>query len=484
MGRIGSVDGMGIGLLAGLGGWAAGVTVAAAQPSVPEGFSVRLIQQTPGAVVPQLSAVDSEVFGQGVVTASTSSGVTTFRLLGPTGIIEPLGTFADPSVDFVQRVRFDSDGVLPNELHAALIIGDNFGPPFGNTTVYVTGDAKGVFSERWRLGNSNENRAYDFSFTDGSAGNPIGIVLLDADADDGTSLAVMGSDYAPVQVQNDSVPPGRSDTDVVGFALDVTGLYGGGLLLADTDANSDELTAIYELRDTASGGVYRAIAGPVDSDSRQYGDLGIVAAGPFGGVIYVTETLTDEIQQVSPDGMHTTWATGFVGVDSLSITPDGGSMYVADTNGVWLIRPLGSEPGPALVAHDPSASGGTALCGDPVASVRLIFSEPVSFTAGDVTVLDGNGNPVGFDASGSGSAFMILGLASPLEADTYTVTVADTLVSVATGQALDGDSDGVAGGQAQVSLTHRCPADPAPPYGLLDLTDITTFIEAFTGGCE
>ena len=100
-----------------------------------------------------------------------------------------------------------------------------------------------------------------------------------------------------------SVPAGRIDTDVWGMQRDVTGLYGGGILLADTDDN-DQRSAIYELRDVMTGGAYRTIAS-VNWNTRRYGDLAIAAAGDFGGVVYITETLSNQIQQVAPDGTHT-----------------------------------------------------------------------------------------------------------------------------------------------------------------------------------
>ncbi|MBZ0172262.1 MAG: copper resistance protein CopC, partial [Phycisphaerales bacterium] len=255
-------------------------------------------------------------------------------------------------------------------------------------------------------------------------------------------------------------------------------------LVADSDCNGTGLSTVWSLSNILGGGDYNAVGVGVSCATRLYGDLDFEPAGSFGGIAYVTEKVTDEIQQVAPDGTHTTWATGFVGIDSLSISPDGESMYVADLNGVWLIRPDGNEPGPALVCHDPSSSGGTVLAGGPVSSARLIFSEPVSFDDSDVTVTDADGLPVGFDASGSVSQFMIIGFVQPLDADVYTISVADTVTAVATGQALDGDNDGVAGGTAQVVLTHRCAADVAEPGGLLDLADVNAFVGAFLNNCE
>ncbi|MEO1584980.1 MAG: hypothetical protein AAFR96_10475 [Planctomycetota bacterium] len=55
-----------------------------------------------------------------------------------------------------------------------------------------------------------------------------------------------------------------------------------------------------------------------------------------------------------------------------------------------------------------------------------------------------------------------VGLAAPLSGNDYTVTLDDTITSVATAQALDGDNDGIGGitgGDASFTFTHRCLAD-------------------------
>jgi len=157
-------------------------------------------------------------------------------------------------------------------------------------------------------------------------------------------------------------------------------------------------------------------------------------------------------------------------------------MYVADLNGVWLIRPEGNEPGPAVLAQDPSTPDASPMTGDAVSALRVIFTEPVSFVDADVTITDELGSPVAFDASGSGSQFMIIGLADPLEHDTYTVTLADTITSVETGQALDGDNDGVAGVDAVLSFSHACEAD-CNLDGVLNIDDIDCFVAGFLAGC-
>ncbi|MEQ9096547.1 MAG: hypothetical protein RIE32_09815 [Phycisphaerales bacterium] len=458
---------------------------ALAQPEVPDGFTIRRIAPLLDGEPPRMEAIqDPDGFGTGVVTATLSDGVTTFRLVSPSGTISVLGTTLVDGGTFVSRVAFDRAGIFDSPLNATIVSGSE-PRPFGNTTRFVTIDRDGTVRERWLEGASSDQTAYNFTITNGQAGNPVGAVLLDADATNGTKLARMDTGYAVSVVDPDSVPASRSDTDVVGMQVDLSGRYGGGVLLADTD-NTDSRTAIYELRDVDGGGSYRAIYGPVSWSLRRYGDLALATdgllAGPSGGLLYVTETLTDEVQTVEPDGTHTTWATGFTDIDALSISPDGQSMYVSDNFGVWLIRQSGIEPGPVVIETSPSVPARSTLTGAPVTSLRIIFNEPVSFDDADVTIIDGDGNPVAFDASGSGSQFMLIGLGAPLDGDAYTVTIADSVRSIATGEALDGDRDGVAGGDAQLIFAHACQAD-FDGDGELTIFDFLAFQNAFDAGC-
>ena len=441
---------------------------AVAQPVVPAGFAARKIAPLLDGQVPELSAIDDPGgFGTGVVTATVANGIVNFRLIETSGVLKTLAVWSQaPNSAAVVRVRYDSEQVIDGAIHATVY------DQTQRDTHYMTIPSLGVVTQRWER---TDAVWFDFDFSTGQAGNGVGAVLMDVLLTSGTQLAAMNTGFDVTVTNSNSIPAGRTDTDVVGVYRDVTGLYGGGILLADHDPNTDAKTAIYELRDVLAGGSYRAIFGPVDSDTKQYGDLAIAASGSFGGVIYITETLTEEIQQVATDGTHTSWATGFVGIDSLSISPDGESMYVGDLNGVWLIRPEGNVPGPAVLATDPSASGGTVLGGSPVNALRVIFTEPVTFEDTDLTITDGDGQPVGFDASGSGSQFMIIGLAAPLSGDTYTVTVADTVVSATTGQPLDGDSDGIAGGDAVLSFTHACTGDIADDFGTVGADGMVSF---------
>jgi hypothetical protein len=444
------------------------------------GFAAHRIAPLIDGTVPQLTAIDSSEYGIGVLTASAQSGIVVVRLIEPSGVIRALATFSESGPGLtVVRLRHDSNSAFDGLVHASLAtIPQPPGPQ--SSAVLVTIQPDGHVMERYRSANPGEGEIYDFDFGIGVNGTDPGLSLLDTNLGNGTRLAILDESYTLNATSANSVPSGRTDTDTQGLRRDSTGRYGGGLLLADTD-DSDLVSAVYGLTNVEDGGVYREISSPVPWTGRRYGDLDIVEGGVFGGVAYVTETITNEIQTVEPNGVHTTWATGFVGIDSLAISPDGNSMYVGDLNGIWLIRAAGSEPGPTVLSHDPSTLSGGALTGNPPTSFRVIFHEPVIFADADVAVTNVAGQAVQFDASGSGSQFMIIGLAEPLENDTYTVTISDSVVSAATGQALDGDNDGIAGGDYVFSLTHTGREADLDADGDVDLKDFVRFQAAFSG---
>jgi len=448
---------------------------AMAQPVVPDGFTARQIAPLLDGQVPQLSAIDDPGgFGTGVVTATVANGIANYRLISPSGVLSTIAVWGQaPNNALIVRVRYDSEQIIDGAIHATVYDDSQ------KDTHYMTILSSGVVTQQWER---TDAVWFDFDFANGQAGSGVGATLMDVLLTSGTQLAAMDTGFGVTVTNGNSLPDGRTDTDVRGLQRDVTGLYGGGILLADFDPNTDAKTAIYELRDVLAGGSYRAIYGPVNANTKQYGDLAIAATGDFGGMIYVSEILTDEIQTVATDGTHTTWATGFVNIDSLSISPDGTTMYVGDASGVWIILADGNEPGPVVLATDPSVPATSQLTGEPVTSFRVIFNEPVGFTDDDVTITNSNGDPVGFNASGSNSQFMLIGLAEPLDGDTYTVTIADTLTSVTTGEPLDGDNDGISGGDTVLTFTHACRADFTDD-AVLDFFDVLEFLNHFTDGC-
>ena len=112
--------------------------------------------------------------------------------------------------------------------------------------------------------------------------------------------------------------------------------------------------------------------------------------------------------------------------------------------------------GPQFIMRAPYVvPGGVHTNESGIGSVRLLFDEPISFDTDDITVTNENGQNVVAYATGSGRPFMIITFDTILFADQYTVTIHDSVVSVATGHAIDGDNDGFAGGDYIFTMEHR-----------------------------
>lgn len=113
-------------------------------------------------------------------------------------------------------------------------------------------------------------------------------------------------------------------------------------------------------------------------------------------------------------------------------------------------------PGPQFLMRAPQAApGGVHTNEGGVGSVRLLFNEPVSFQTNDISVTDENSQSVGAFATGSTSPFMIITFNQVLYADRYTITINDTVISTDTGNPIDGDKDGNAGGDLVFVMEHR-----------------------------
>jgi hypothetical protein len=115
-----------------------------------------------------------------------------------------------------------------------------------------------------------------------------------------------------------------------------------------------------------------------------------------------------------------------------------------------------------------------------VDSLRLLWSERVLFGNSDVTITNEDAALVPFSVSGSNSQFMIIAFGKVLLNNEYTITISDSVVSAETGAAIDGDNDGLAGGDAVLTMEHRDPFDHDRD-GDVDLLDFGEFQAAFTG---
>ncbi|MEM7756235.1 MAG: hypothetical protein AAF297_11430, partial [Planctomycetota bacterium] len=151
-----------------------------------------------------------------------------------------------------------------------------------------------------------------------------------------------------------------------------------------------------------------------------------------------------------------------------------------------------SLAGPRLLTHQPEAPV-TEPAG--VAEARLYWSEPVNIDESDLVIVaaDASGAPVPFELDTSDEQVTVVrftgtpggsdtGMPVPLLLGAYSITVLETATGL-TNAPIDGDNDGVAGGEATVLVAHNCLADLTAPFGVIDLSDVDAFVNAFVSGC-
>ena len=148
---------------------------------------------------------------------------------------------------------------------------------------------------------------------------------------------------------------------------------------------------------------------------------------------------------------------GWISYAAFVCSPAGQYFIVADSGPTIRMRE------PKVVADDVhSGPSGVSL-------ERLIFSEPVIFGPSDIEIIDDLGAQVAFSVTGSSTGLMVISFATALFQDTYPITIKDTVVGESIpGPAipLDGDDDGIAGGDAIITMEHRLSPSTAPSAGL------------------
>ncbi|AQQ10337.1 hypothetical protein L21SP3_02169 [Sedimentisphaera cyanobacteriorum] len=131
----------------------------------------------------------------------------------------------------------------------------------------------------------------------------------------------------------------------------------------------------------------------------------------------------------------------------------------ASTPGDYARIITASEPavlGPQLLMRNPKAAvNGVHTNESGVGSVRLLFNEPIIFGADEASVENEDEVSISSQTTGSGSRFMIITFSEALLGDEYTITVPDTVTSKQTGNPMDGDNDGSAGGDLVFTIEHR-----------------------------
>ena len=273
------------------------------------------------------------------------------------------------------------------------------------------------------------------------------------------------------------------------MSFDPSGAYDNTLIMADSDPNNNNKTAIYQLLPDLS---WETLASPVSTSTRFYGDggLAISSGGDFGQTLYVTELHSGAIMAVDSEGMHTEFASGFTvpspsgggsRVFSITIDEAGNSMFVADDDGIYRIHAHNGEAGPTLVMREPWVRADDVHTGPSgVDALRLLWSECILFDHDDVSVANEDDEPISFSLSGSNSQFMIISFGETLLNDKYTITIHDSVAGCESNASIDGDNDGCAGGNAVLIIEHRNQFD-ADRDGNVDLYDFGVFDLWFCG---
>jgi len=467
--------------------------VASAQITVHEpGFVAEVIVdgQLDGETA-RIEAIRIPAYGNGAISATISNGILTVRRFRP-GAIEPIAVASVSTYANVLDVRFDSTGLLGNKLYVSVFNQDYQGAGGTPTTEFVIVDPDGSTTVLGPIGSEENGLAMYLDFTDEAGGFQSGAYLFDLHGDLAGSSVWRLNPPPPLadfeMLAQHSLPAGRSDIDIRGLEFDRTGAFGGRPYLADADANGAQIGLIYSVSPSLTWTPFNSVE---STDTRYYRDLAFSPGGALGNRLFVAESRDDEVVAFAADASSTVFASGFQfssqydhepgGAASITVDDSGEVLYVADDAGIYQIRALGDEPGPLVLCRDPSVPPGSSITGAAVSALRLLFSEPVTFSDADVAITNGAAQAVAFDASGSGSQFMIIALGQPLDGDTYTVTVTDSVRSVATGRLLDGDGDGHEGGDHSFTLSHVSRNADLDADGDVDLADFTLFQQEFTG---
>ncbi|USN99411.1 MAG: hypothetical protein H6810_01675 [Phycisphaeraceae bacterium] len=151
-------------------------------------------------------------------------------------------------------------------------------------------------------------------------------------------------------------------------------------------------------------------------------------------------------------------------------------------------------PGPTILTTQPL---GEIRNAEGTETVTVYWSVPVTLTEDDVTVVtdDGLDLPVSIDVTGSGTQATTIifrgppggsggGPNDPLLNNAYRITIGGVARDASNNVLIDGDNDGIAGGDAVFTIAHRCLADMAQPAGIFDLADVLMFVESFNSNCE
>ena len=420
-----------------------------AAPSVPSGFVVeKFLDRIDGRTL-LLETIRNPAYGQGIIGAMVykNSGILKVFKISQSSI-EVIATKSGYQLGLLRTVCFDTTGLFDNKLFISV----TYGNQYHERTDILQIDPDGTVSVKKSIGSPSDKLSMRFAFSSGTGGYLPGVYLEDVVGYDGTSLYHMGTDYALTRLKQNWVPAGRADMDVKQIKFDSTGLYGNYLTMADTDL-AEDWTVIYQLLPDLS---WKQLTTKVRTSVRRYRDMCFNSTGSFEPMLYVTEGISNTVMTVDPNGIHEVFASGFNAVESLTIDQTGEFMYVSDDDGIWQIRAETTEPGPQIIMQEPKVPYDDVFTGQSgISFIRFLWNQEIQFADADVEILNEDGEPVLFSVSGSGSPFMIVILEEPLLNNVYTITIKDSVVSAQTGNPIDGDEDGYAGGNAMMIMEHR-----------------------------
>ena len=455
--------------------------------TVPGNYAVdSLVSQIEGQT-PRLEAIRNPDYGFGVIAACMDNGILKVMRVSQSSIevINSKSGFSIPSV--VGDIRFDTTGLFgnnSNDLFVTIWSDSSDGEwEHSSKTYLMRVPANGPIIEERVYGDPNNNKLlFMLDFNDGSGDYPAGAYLGDFAKANGTSFYHLDANYQITNLTDDVLPtdPNRSDLDPRGMEFDRTGNYKSYLTIADTDKPpDDEASAIYQLDPNLA---WNTVASPVDWEEISYRDMCYDANdGYFESKLYVTvrENILDpvySVMKVDPNGVHSVFASDFDDIRSITIDDTGKYMYVSDANAIYRIRAADISPGPTIIMQEPkSISDGVFTDTAGAMSLKLLWSEAVVFSNDDVYVEDEGEQEVEVSVYGSGTEFMIITFESPLQYDEFTITIHDTVVSVKNSEiVIDGDNDGLAGGDAVIVLGHRLreDSDNSNNIDLLDLAGL------------
>jgi hypothetical protein len=180
--------------------------------------------------------------------------------------------------------------------------------------------------------------------------------------------------------------------------------------------------------------------------------------------------------------------------------PVTGIQFDKDT---WILRDAASSvsyvQGPAKIIDTQPAPGQSIYSGTGLSQIMIQFSEAVTYNDNNISVVGNLSGPQTFSSSYSASDYKLtLTLAQPLpENETWTVTVADDVLTQLSGYAIDGElagvqqpfpsGDGVPGGDAVFSFYVGYAAD-LQRDGKVNLDDFALFashwLQAGCGLCD